>query len=223
MASNYDRLIAGIAVTTAAELDRNVRRRQLDIGEDMIRIGEKATSLFHILSGRAKVWRPLNDGNALTLAYLTTGAVPGLLSCCTNCVAPTTMTAASPMHVDSWPAVTIERLLDGDAVFARNAFALVGDYATLLIDKLEDTIGSAEQRIARALLRLAGDRGDWCEDGWPTIAVSRQDLADMTGATLFTASRTLSDWQRKGLVQSSRGKVVLTDPSAVADIAELAA
>ena len=189
----------------------------------MIRIGEKTPSLFHVLAGRAKIWRPLSDGNTLTLAYLTRGSVPGLLSCCTSRVSPTTLTAVSATEVDSWPAATICQLLDDDSVFARNAFELVSDYTSLLIDKLEDTIGTAEQRIARALLRLAGEQGDWRDEGSATIAVRRQDLADMTGATLFTASRTLSEWQRRGLVRSLRGEVVLIDPPAIADIAELTA
>ena len=42
--------------------------------------------------------------------------------------------------------------------------------------------------------------------------ISRQDIAQMTGTTLHTVSRTLSAWEGKGLVESSRQKIVVREP-----------
>ena len=53
------------------------------------------------------------------------------------------------------------------------------------------------------------------------VDVSRQELADLTGSTLFTASRTLSDWGRQGLIESTRGRVVIKDPHALAALADV--
>jgi len=221
MSGDFQSLIDGVADSTTEALTHAGRKRQFDVGEDLIRIGEDVSLLFRILSGRAKAWRPLTDGQALTLTYLSTDTLPGLITCCNGHPSPTTITAVLPVEVDSWPAATIRKLLKEDAVFARNAFGMVSDLTLVLIDKLEDATGSAERRIGRALLNLASERGEWRDENSAVIVVSRQDLADMTGATLFTASRTLSDWQRRGLVRSSRGKVVLTDPQGIAAIAEL--
>ncbi len=41
--------------------------------------------------------------------------------------------------------------------------------------------------------------------------LSRQDLAEMTGATLHTVSRTLSAWEERGLVEVGRQRVVVRD------------
>lgn len=70
-----------------------------------------------------------------------------------------------------------------------------------------------EQRIARTLLRLAGSGG-------LVLALSRQDLADLSGTTLSTASRTLSSWHRRGIVVSEREQVTLRDISRLERIAE---
>ena len=39
--------------------------------------------------------------------------------------------------------------------------------------------------------------------------MTRQDIAAIVGTTLFTASRLLSDWEDRGLVESSRARVRL--------------
>ena len=40
------------------------------------------------------------------------------------------------------------------------------------------------------------------------IALSRQDLAEMTGTTLYTVSRLLSAWEGEGLVAGGRERAV---------------
>jgi CRP/FNR family transcriptional regulator, nitrogen oxide reductase regulator len=56
-----------------------------------------------------------------------------------------------------------------------------------------------ERRIASALLRLAEQAGRRVEGGVEIdFPLSRQDVAQMTGTTLFTVSRTLSGWEEAG-------------------------
>jgi CRP-like cAMP-binding protein len=52
------------------------------------------------------------------------------------------------------------------------------------------------------------------------IPVSRQNIADYTGTTLYTVSRTLSAWEKKGWVKSGREKIVITDPHALVTFAD---
>ncbi len=76
-----------------------------------------------------------------------------------------------------------------------------------------------EQRIARALLRLTSQAGKR-SGGGIELAFTRQDLAEMSGTTLYTASRVLADWERQGLVQTGRGKVRITNPHELVRLAE---
>ena len=50
--------------------------------------------------------------------------------------------------------------------------------------------------------------------------LSRQNPADYTGTTLYTVSRTLSSWERKGWVGSGRERIIIVDPHALATYAE---
>ncbi|MGC1295117.1 MAG: helix-turn-helix domain-containing protein [Alloacidobacterium sp.] len=44
------------------------------------------------------------------------------------------------------------------------------------------------------------------------LNIRNEELAHEANITIFTASRFLSEWQRKGILTKSRGKVVLRSP-----------
>ena len=78
-----------------------------------------------------------------------------------------------------------------------------------------------ERRIARTILRLARQSGRKTEQGvLVDLPLSRQDIAEMTGKTLYTVSRVLSDWEKRGLVQSERQQVIITHPHGLVSLAE---
>lgn len=78
-----------------------------------------------------------------------------------------------------------------------------------------------ERRIADALGRLVVQAGRRTPDGIEIdFPITRQDLAEMTGTTLHTVSRTLSEWEAAGLVSSGRQKVVIMRPHALVAIAQ---
>ncbi len=67
-----------------------------------------------------------------------------------------------------------------------------------------------ERRMATILLKLADRVGRAEPDGMLiTIALSRQDLADMAGTTLETAIRTMSRFRSQGLIETRRGGYLL--------------
>ena len=78
-----------------------------------------------------------------------------------------------------------------------------------------------EQRIAHALLRLVKQSGKRVDHGVEIdFPISRQDIAQMTGTTLYTVSRTLSAWEARGLVESSRQKIIVREPHQLFVLAE---
>jgi CRP-like cAMP-binding protein len=66
-------------------------------------------------------------------------------------------------------------------------------------------------------LRLARQAGRKTVEGVEIdFPVTRQDIAEMIGTTLFTVSRVLSAWESRGLVQTGRQKIVVADIDALA-------
>ena len=79
-----------------------------------------------------------------------------------------------------------------------------------------------ERRIAHALLRLVQQAGHRTDEGGIEISfpITRNDLALMTGATLYTVSRTLSAWEQRGIVEGGRRHLIVRTPHALVQIAE---
>lgn len=218
----FGSLFDGIAPGTQAQLAAAERRRTFPAGTDLLTVGQQPECLYRIASGRVKIWRPSNDGEAMTLDYFGPGNVLGIVPVARREPMRVTMTAASRVETHCWPATTIHRLLGEDALLSHNALNMVGKALNILSERIEEANSvNAEQRIGRALLRFAGEHAIWTADHHAAIDLSRQDIADLTGSTLFTASRVLSEWSRQGVVKSMRGRVVIRDPESLAAIADV--
>jgi CRP-like cAMP-binding protein len=78
-----------------------------------------------------------------------------------------------------------------------------------------------EQRLARTLLRLVQRAGRRVDAGvLVDVRLSRQELAEMTGTSLFTVSRVLTRWQEAGVIETRRQRVLVRHPHGLVSIAE---
>ena len=78
-----------------------------------------------------------------------------------------------------------------------------------------------EQRVANALIRLAGQSGTKSsKEAGIELFFSRQDVAEMTGSTLYTISRLLSEWERKGIIETGRERIKILKPHELVRIAD---
>jgi CRP-like cAMP-binding protein len=75
------------------------------------------------------------------------------------------------------------------------------------------------KRLAQTLLRLLKSIGKEHQLG-VQVSLSREELAQMTGTTLFTISRILSKWSDEGFILPRREAVVVSDPSRLGRIGD---
>ena len=75
------------------------------------------------------------------------------------------------------------------------------------------------QRLALALLRLVKKVGKPSMGGME-VSLTREELAQMTGTTLFTISRLLSKWGDEGFVVPRREAVVVLDTRKLEKVCE---
>ena len=74
-------------------------------------------------------------------------------------------------------------------------------------------------RLSRQILRLADKIGREEAEG-PEINLSREELAQLVGTTLFTVSRLLSQWSRLDIVKIRREAVIVCNRPALEEFAE---
>ena len=76
-------------------------------------------------------------------------------------------------------------------------------------------------RLSSQILRMMHQVGRQV-NGEIEISISREELAQLVGTTLFTVSRLLSDWDRQGIVVARREVVSVRNLRALADLSETA-
>jgi CRP-like cAMP-binding protein len=111
----------------------------------------------------------------------------------------------------AWSRPQVLDLLSKYPVVRTNIMREMTSHMTDALTRVRELSSApVEQRLAYTLLRLAHQYGQKTDEG-VLIAqpLTRQDLAELTGTTLYTVSRTLSKWESSGLVKSRRRHVVL--------------
>jgi CRP-like cAMP-binding protein len=114
----------------------------------------------------------------------------------------------------TWSRARIADLAARYPDLAFNAMRIMSGRTVELQERLQEIQSErVEGRVAHALARLALQAGRRTAEGVEIdFPLSRQDLADMTGTTLHTVSRTLSAWEARGIVAGRRRKVVILRP-----------
>jgi CRP-like cAMP-binding protein len=122
----------------------------------------------------------------------------------------------------SWDGAMMGQLMESIPHLAVNALRILAERTIELQNRVREMATErVERRIARALLRLTRQAGRKVEEGiLIDLTLSRQDLAEMTGTTLFTVSRILSQWEQQGLVKSGRARIIIRHPHSLVAIAE---
>jgi CRP-like cAMP-binding protein len=220
-------LFGTLPVPLLERIAAHFQPRRFARGEFVFFEGEASTSLNVLAEGRVKVVRETEEGQEVILRLIAPGELFGAAGGWGEAVYPATARAQEDAVVLQVPADCFEQLMATEPPLAH---AVVRDLSSRLREA-EDRIRAlqterVERRLARALLRLARKtqaralaRGAPAR-GAPDLTLTRQELADLAGTTLFTASRTLSAWDQRGIVAAGRERVTLVAPSRLREIAE---
>lgn len=178
------------------------------------------THLHLIVSGLIKITQISPTGSQLALAYCGPRDALGCHALFGAKPQPATATTVTQCTVASWSAAHIDAFSRRDPTILRNAMSLVCQQGEDLLERVRElATESVEQRIARALGRVAMKMRCDPSAAINALPLSRQDVAELTGATLFTASRIMTAWEEQGIVRSWRGHVQIVDQTALAEIA----
>jgi CRP-like cAMP-binding protein len=183
--------------------------------------GDRAQGVHFLTTGRIKISKVTRDGKELTLAYRTEGdffGEPCLLEGGPREEMAEAMDASVTVEVDR---ELLDQLLrtNGTAAykFARALIARRKDLETRVEQLIFKDVGS---KLAELLLSLGHDHGIADERGLIVgLKISHQEMANLIGSTRETVSLTLSQFKRKGLIQTEGRKVILADPEGLKALA----
>ncbi|MBS0253902.1 MAG: Crp/Fnr family transcriptional regulator [Proteobacteria bacterium] len=120
--------------------------------------------------------------------------------------------AETDLAIEVIPAGEFHQRIAGDPAFRQQVFAGVAARFADLERLVEDVaLASLAERLARALLRLAGPDA--------MVAITHEALATEIGSARAVVSRQLEALARDGLIELARGQIVLRNRAALAALA----
>jgi CRP/FNR family transcriptional regulator, nitrogen oxide reductase regulator len=175
--------------------------------------GHSADKLFLIIEGRARTFTTTRRGEKVVVIWIPPGECSGgraLLYKPSNYLLSTE--TVSDCLVLVWRRRTIATLVRRYPRLLGNALQIASRYVEIYRDLHDGVIHlPAQERVAQLLYSLAKEIGRQC-DGGTIIDISNEELANQGSVTIFTVSRILSDWRRRGLLTKGRGRIIVLSP-----------
>ena len=215
-------LFKGLDHDALTDVVRHARTRRVAKGTRIFSQGDEALTCHALIDGRVKIVQSGPGGENLVVRFINPGEMFGTLAIYTGGGFPADAEAVTECVEISWPSTVMTELMLRYPQIGLNMIRIIGRRLREMQNRLREAASErVERRIARALMRLLRHGGRRTEAGVEIdFPLSRQDLAEMTGTTLHTVSRTLSAWEERGLVVLGRQHVVIRQPHAVSAIAE---
>ena len=187
--------------------------RRLTTGERIFSQGDPGHSCHSLLTGRVKIVQTLPDGSQSVLRFIGPGEMYGTVAALMDQPFPADALAVTDSTEIRWSVSAFRDLMRRHPEIGVRSTASAGMRLFDLQSRVgEMTTERVEQRIAKAILRLARQAGRPVTGGVEIdFPITRQDLAEMTGSTLHTVSRTLAAWDQSGVTASRRRGVIVRD------------
>jgi CRP-like cAMP-binding protein len=199
------------AITVLNHASVQTRRR----GEWLFRQEEPARQIHVLVSGLVRLQKVAGDGHELLIGFRTAGEMLGYSAIAEHSNYVVSAEAFQDSCTMVWRGETIRRLTHQYPRLALNAFGIV---LRSLIHSEDRNFYLATkpvtERIARSLSNLAQLMGSRSEEGI-VVTLPAKDLAQLAGTTVYSVSRALSAWQRRGILRKDRGRIILFDPDAL--------
>lgn len=219
----HTEFFADLPAPLYARLMASARSQSLESGDLLFRQGEAASVFYLLQGGRMRLVQHTPEGKDVTLATFSEGDLIGLIVALNGDPYPATAEALERCEVLALQGALMWEIMLQHAPLAVRVVRMLAARLHEAHERIRELSAErVQQRLARSLVRLAHKVGVRQADGsiHLNMRLSRQDLAQMNGTTLETVSRTLTAWQREGLLEAGREQITLLKPEALIAIAD---
>ena len=182
-------------------------------GEVLFEQDAPSDAFYTIASGRVKIFKMLPTGKDVILEVFGKGDPLGAVAAYDGRPFPASAMALEDTVCVVIPRPAFFRLLEAHPSLVRGLMRGLTMRLVELTNRIAELSGTrVEPRFARLFLKLAGDMGRQERGGtFIPLALSRQELADMTGTTIETAIRIMSRWNKDAIVHTEKDGFVVLD------------
>ena len=201
---------------------QNSIERSVEEGEFFFFQGDPAVYFYVLISGRAKLMQMNPAGQQVNLRTINEWQMFGALGAVRdNAAYPATAQALEHSTALAIKSDFLREMMQSRPYLSFDLMKLMTSYIQEMQERYRElATEKVERRIAHALLRLVAQMGIKVAGGGIELTFTRQDLAEMSGTTLYTVSRVLSEWEKQGLVEAGRERVSIRKPHELVRISE---
>lgn len=203
---------------------KNSITRSIEEGSFFFMQGDEANYLYILISGQIKLMQSNPNGQQVNLRTIYPWQMFGALGAVRSDGAayPASAQTLEDCTALAIPSLFLRSMLETRPYLSFDLMTLMTSYIQEMQARYRELATErVEQRVANALVRLAGQSGIRSDkEAGIELSFSRQDVAEMTGTTLYTVSRLLSDWERKGIIKTGREKIMVLNPHELVRIAD---
>jgi CRP-like cAMP-binding protein len=211
-----------LAPAAMEDVVSSARVRFIPRGTCIFDQGEPVERAHALLAGSLRISQAGSDGEQVVIRFIGPGEIFGSVAIYTDGHYPADAVAMTDAIEVSWAHGELISLMEQHSRIAINMVAIIGKRLGELQERVRELATQrAERRIANTLLRLVRQTGHATaagqEIGFP---LRRKDIADISGTTLYTVSRTLTQWGRNGWVSSDNRQLTLRAMAEIEGIAQ---
>jgi len=204
-------LFTGLTPRECKEIASCAHMRTFARDELLFMQGQPVRSMVLIQSGSVKLTQLSANGNEVILWMNGSGDAMGMHADSPSCSHTCSARAMEQCKALVWEYTRLQMLVAEYPQLRRNISQILATRLQELEERFREiATEKVAKRLALALTRLIKQVGKKTADG-VEVSLSREELAQLTGTTLFTISRILSKWAELGVVIPRREAVLVRD------------
>lgn len=179
----------------------------------IIRPGDVPSGIYYIVSGGVKVYSLCKSGEPNIIMTLCPGEIFPIAWAVSGVARDIGFDALDTTETKRIPRATFLEAIRSNTAIMHDAMQSLAHHFFMLTGEIDNLqYRSAREKVVYRLLFLASHFGQY-EDGLTTISlrVTNDYIAHSTNMTRETASRELSRLNRKQLIRTQQGKIVIPD------------
>jgi len=213
-------LFTGLTQRECAEIVSCGRARTFARNELLYAQGQPMRSLIFLQSGSVKHTQLSANGDEVLLWMSGSGEALNVQTETTSYGHSCSARAMEQCNALVWDYTRLRTLLDQYPQIRKNISQILASQIEELEERFRElATETVAKRLALMLLRLTRQVGKVSDEGMQ-IFLSREELGQMTGTTLFTISRILSKWADQGIVVPRREAVLVSNPKGLESISD---
>ena len=215
-------ILASMKPDEMAMLNREVKDTKYKRGETIYLPGDPSDAVYFVKKGRVKLSHRDKSGKSITIRVCEPGEPFGEMAAMGEYVRPLEATALDDVWLCWMGRERFARFAEAHPQIVLQIAKLIGLHRQELENRLEELLFlDVPTRLARTLNKLADKHGREMGNAIQLkIRITHRELADLIGATRETTTAALNRLQREGVVTRKLGKLLITSPEKLQQLAE---